>query len=271
MNKVSTRFSTVARIVPNAAAAGAGELAARLTAVYERSQKSNYVFASPLGPFHHGGRARHLPRFVYFGPHTHDESLRLAVLSGFDARDLRAAAAVLVFVERLAGQPELAQGLNLSFFPLVDALGSEGEAVGRHLATSHWGDRANPEVVLLAKDARSRGYHGFVRIESDSAESVVSLRLRTLPASDASDRQVELVDPAHFDAWAVRWEHDRRPQSRVEDGPLSIADDLPLRPYELTLRLPQAWSAEVIDAAVPQLLRQFILRQGSLQAYRQNL
>lgn len=271
MTPVSSRFSTVVHGAPRVRDSGAGELAARLAALYERSQSSPYVFASPLGPFHHRRRAFHLPRFVSFGPHTHDESLRLAVLAGFDASDLRIAAAVLIFIERLVSQPELAQGLNLSFFPLIDVLGHDLGIESRDLARQPWGRRSPAELALLEKDARARGYHGFLRLEPGPGYTALEVRLRQPYAASGTPTEVELVRRDDFEAWPIHWEQTSLADGRVADGPLSVSDDLPVRAYELTLRVPQAWSDEAVHEAVPQLLRLYTQRQAALQAYRQNL
>src|SRR5690606_18549571 len=105
----------------------------QLSNLYQLVQRSQFLFASPLGPFHVNGRPFHLPRFVYFGPHASDAALRLAFLAGFDHRDLRPTLAVLRLVEGLALAPDLGQGLNLSFFPLLDVLGLAQVAEARRL------------------------------------------------------------------------------------------------------------------------------------------
>src|ERR1700685_4270646 len=77
-------------------------LRAELAALYPRSQSSPPLFASPLGPFFAHGRAAYLARFVFFGPHASDDFWRLALLAGFDHRDLRASRALLALASRLA-------------------------------------------------------------------------------------------------------------------------------------------------------------------------
>lgn len=120
---VSTRFSTVARAVPPAPPVASADFGRRLTDLYRLSERSRHVFGSPIGPFRRHSLAYSVPRFVYFGPHTSDESLRMAFYAGFDSEDLRGTFGLLQLVERLAIEPEAGQGLNLSFFPLVDVLG----------------------------------------------------------------------------------------------------------------------------------------------------
>src|SRR5688500_11018077 len=117
----------------------------QLSSLYRLVQRSRHVFGSPLGPIVSDTRQLYLPRFVYFGPHASEAALRLSFLAGFDHRDLRSTLALLRFVEGLALEPDLGQGLNLSFFPLVDVVGlSRGESA-RSLAAHSWSRPTAPE------------------------------------------------------------------------------------------------------------------------------
>jgi hypothetical protein len=240
----------------------------QLAALYELVQRSEFVFGSPLGPFAHGPRSFHLPRFVYFGPHASDASLRLAFTAGLDHRDLRSSLALLHLVEQLALKPDIGQGLNLSFFPLVDVLGLAGLASARSLGTAHWARQRVPELALLEQDARLNGYHGFVRLETVPDEEVASVQLR-FAVNDNPTPDVELISSEDFEPFSVRWE--AGPAQPIPDGPLSVADDLPLRPFELTLRLPAAWPAEVYHEATASILKRFIIRYRGFLAYGQHL
>ena len=50
-----------------------------------------------------------------------------------------------------------------------------------------------------------------------------------------------------------------------------MADDLPVRPFELTLRLPSAWPAELYREATASILKRFIIRYRGILAYGQHL
>lgn len=239
----------------------------RLTALYALAHRSQYVFASPLGPFYRRARHYHVPRFVYFGPHTSDESLRLAFHAGFDSADLRGTLALLHFVERLAITPDIGQGLNLSFFPLADVTGllrDESQRLGKR----SWIGSEIPELDLLAGDVRSRAYHGFVRVESvRSGDDVVTVRLR---GHSADALGLELLSSHDISPWEVRWEAAASDDTPA-DGPLSLSDDLPFRPFELTIGLPESWSAELHREAAATILKNFIQRYRGFHAYAQNL
>ena len=73
-----------------------------------------------------------------------------------------------------------------------------------------------------------------------------------------------------MEPWAVRWITEPA-AARVTDGPLSLADDLPFQPFELTLQLPSVWSAEMHREATTSILKRFILRYRGFHAYGQHL
>lgn len=272
-SEISSRFAAVARVLPppTSSLTLPAAFADQLSLLYGLVQRSRHVFASPLGPFFAQRRDHHVPRFVYFGPHTSDESLRLAFYAGFDKRDLRGTLALLRMVERLALSPDIGQGLHLAFFPLVDVLGLGGIDEVRSLAAAHWAHTAEPELDLLNKDARLRAYHGFVRIESAPFDDHVTVRLRgATEVIGAISPGVELITSDEVDPLPVAWEADPV-GSKAVDGPLSIADDLPVQPFELTLRIPASWNAELHREAIPSILKRFILRYRGLQAYAQHL
>ena len=247
-----------------------GPLQARLSALYALSQDSPYVFASPLGPFPFHGQPVCLPRLVFFGPQASDDSWRLSFLAGFDHRDLRASRALLALVAGLAGNVEAGHGLNLSFFPLVDVGGLCNDASDRALGAAHWGRTDSPEIRLLERDARGRGYHGFVRIETAAGtDDVVTVQVRQ-PAARALSPDLDLITSDDAESFPVRFE--TVPSGvPAADGPLSVTDDLPVAPFELAIRVPKSWPDHDYQRAVVVLLKRFLRRYRAFQAYGQHL
>lgn len=241
----------------------------QLSSLYQLVQRSNYLFGSPMGPFFFGARSFHLPRFVYFGPNTSDASLRLAFLAGFDHRDLRSTLAMLRLVEGLALKPDLGQGLNLSFFPLLDVLGLAQLAGVRRLEQENWAHTTAPEIVLLEKETRQRAFHGFVRLETAPGEDIVVVRLRAPAPLENIAPALELISSEDVSPLPVRWESESTAETR--HGPLDIADDLPLPPFELVVRLPAAWPLDLYAEAAASILKRFVLRYRGFISYAQHL
>ena len=263
----SSRSGKIARAQPPAASLSlSAALGDQLSTLYALAQRSEHVFGTPLGPFQHAGRPHYLPRFVYFGPHTSEESPRLAFLAGLDSRDLRPTLALLHLVEELAVKPDLGQSLHLAFYPLVDVLGTLPSGERRDLAADRWNAPSAPEIDLLTKDARLRSYHAFIRVETAAADDAVTLRLRM---SGGSASGVTFLSSEDFEPFAVRWEIESGlPPST---GPLSLGDDLPFRPLDLTLRVPASWTPEFYREAVASILKRFIVRYREFLAYSQHL
>jgi hypothetical protein len=269
-NAVSTQSRGTAASSVAPGGTSAESLRSDLSALYALSQHSKYVFASPVGPFPSAGKAAYLPRFVFFGPHACDESWRLAFLAGFDHRDLRASRAIVALATRLAVDSETGHALNLSFFPLVDVTGLVSGAVGRALASLHWARGAPPEIELLARDARQRGYHGFVRIETGpESDELITLRVRGV-ASETRSPDLELITSDETRSFPVRFETVAQ-GVEIADGPLSAADDYLIAPFELTLSIPGSWSEAAYQHAAVILLERFLRRYRAFQAYGQHL
>jgi hypothetical protein len=241
----------------------------QLSSLYQIVQRSRYVFGSPAGPFNVDGRAFHLPRFVYFGPNAAEAALRLSFVGGLDHRDLRSTLALLRLVEGLAANPDLGQGLNLSFFPLVDVVGLSQLTADRRLASENWTNSSAPEIRLLEHDARLQAYHGFVRLESVVGEDIVSVRLRARAPLENLSPALELISSDDLDPLPVRWESDS--SAEVNEGPLSIADDLPVQPFELVVRIPASWPLDVYADAAASILKRFVLRYRGFISYAQYL
>lgn len=262
--------STIARALePPASVSLPAAFSEQLSNLYSLVQRSRHLFGSPIGPFHVDARAFHLPRFVYFGPNASDAALRLSFLAGFDHRDLRPTLALLRLVEGLALKPDLGEGLSLSFFPLVDVLGLAQHANDRALADHSWARPTAPEIELLERDARQRAYHGFVRLESAPGEEIVGVSLRAPEPSENFAPALEFISSVDVEPFAVRWETDAT--HHTAHGPLAIADDLPLHPFELTVRIPAAWPLDLYAEAAASILKRFVLRYRGFISYAQHL
>lgn len=264
------RSATVARAPePPASVSLLASFSEQLSRLYALVQGSRHVFGSPIGPFQAGERTFHLPRFVYFGSNASDAALRLSFLAGFAHQDLRPTLALLRLVESLTSKPDLGEGMSLSFFPLVDVLGLAQQAPERNLAAHSWAKPTAPEIELLERDARQRAYHGFVRLETATGEDTIVVRLRAPVPSENFAPALELISSVDVEPLPVRWESDETPHTA--HGPLAIADDLPLHPFELTVRIPSTWPLDLYAEAAASILKRFVLRYRGFISYAQHL
>jgi hypothetical protein len=265
------QHATVAPFVPSGVLR-AEAFSTRLNRLYARSEHAPAIFASPLGPIATPGRQDTLPRFLYLSPFGADETLRVAVYAGYGHYDERSTDALLHFLERLLLTPDLGDGINLTFFPLVDVLGQiSGEVRG--LAAESWLNPQSPEIELLARDARQRGYDVYVRLEAKpvlvgSTDDLVTVRLRGDLAGRFSGFGGELLSSADFEPFPVRFETEA---DGFACGPLTLSEDLGREPMELTIILPESWTPELYREAVSHIFKQLLLRYRRHQAYAQHI
>jgi len=239
-------------------------LAERLSALIEAAQDSDCLFGSSLGPLHSGDATFHVPQFVYFGANSSTASLRLALLSGIGRHDLPASRALVAFIEGLVRRPDLGEGLNLSFFPVVNVAGLLGGAEERDLSAEDWNASSAPELKLLGSDIRNRGYEGFIRVVT-SAEDSPTAWVRTVLSGEAASANIELFNVDDFDDWNVRFESTSL--GLVAAGPLSLAADLAQAPFEAELALPAHWSQAQADHALARLLKRLLVHYRGFRAY----
>ena len=266
MITMSTK-SPAARTAPSGVAPST-TLSHRLGELYNLAQQSDHVFGSPLGPFFDDDREHYVPRFVYFGPHTSQESLRLAVLAGFGRHDRMAVQALLAFIEGLARDPDIGQGLNVSFFPVVNVVGLLGGAEDRDLTDEPWARADAPEIALLGQEIRRSGYQGFVRVTTTS-DAEPSAWVRSVYSTTAQTSEVQVFSSSDFRPWAVGFE--AASADAIRRGPLSLADELPFAPFEVELALPADWTQRTADRALATKLKRLIVHYRAFLAYGQHL
>ena len=151
----------------------------------------------------------------------------------------------------------------------MDVAGLLLGAPDRSLGSTHWGGGAPPEIRRQEKDARARGYHRFVRIETAADDDLVSVRIRH-PATRPLSPDLLLITTQEPESFPVVF--DIIPaEAAAPDGPLSVTDDLPVAPFELALRVPAAWPDHDYQRAVVVVLKRFLRRYRAFQAYGQHI
>ncbi len=190
------------------------------------------------GPSTHAGHHHYLPRFVYFGPHTSEESPRIAFLAGLDSRDLRPTLALLHLVEELALAPDIGQSLHLAFYPLVDVLGHLQPGSGPRFSRRSTGPRP-PHP----RSTRWPGKPGCARTTRLCGSSP---RRPTTPSRCVcTPRPARWPTPRSFlggHGALSRPLGNRIRSAARRRSALAAAKTWPFRPIDLTLRIPANWS-----------------------------
>ena len=98
---------------------------------------------------------------------------------------------------------------------------------------------------------------------------MITIQLRSVAPIENPAPALELISSDDVGPFPVRWETE--PSARPTEGPLSIADDLHVSPFEITVRLPGAWPLDTYAEAAASILKRFIVRYRGFIAYAQHL
>ncbi len=223
------------------------------------------LFASPLGPLHHRGDQYMLPRHVFFGENSAEEAWRIAIYSGFSGLDARLGLGSLRALERLVLEPKLGESFNLVFHSFVNPSGLTDGTVatraGHRLLDQNWATSPAAELQLLERDARTMQYHGVIQLRTDPAVSELQGWLRGFSPGEPflHGEPVKGTSRAGYlpFKFPVQWQS--HPEGYVaKTGPLTLAEDLRVRPFEVTLVVPATASVEWASQAVSSTLRVFL-------------
>jgi len=223
------------------------------------------LFASPLGPLYHDHELFVLPRHLFFGENAAEEAWRIGIYAGFSGADTRAGLASLRTLERFVLEPQLGDSLNLTFHPFVNPSGLADGTVetraGHKLLEHSWANSPVAELQMLERDARSMQYHGLIIVRTVPGIQELRGWLRGFSPGDPflHGEPVRGASNAGYlpFKFPIQWES--HPEGlEAKTGPCTLADDLRVRPFELTLLVPAKPSLEWAEQAVTNTLRVFL-------------
>ncbi|WP_043588894.1 M14 family zinc carboxypeptidase, partial [Geminisphaera colitermitum] len=121
-----------------------------------------------------------LPRITFSGPRApHDTPLRIGLFGGLHGDEPASVDALLVFAERLATDPTLATGYELTIYPVINPTGLEdGTRVNRagvDLNREFWQSppSPHPEIRILENELRTRRFNGLITLHADDTSEGV--------------------------------------------------------------------------------------------------
>jgi hypothetical protein len=180
-----------------------------------------------------------LPQFVYFGPDSSIDPVRIGVFGGLSGEDLKGSWSLIEWIKTLLVHPDIGQGVSVSVFPAVNLSAIQAGAESAELQNSDWCGSRIPEIRLIAQNAKTRSYQGFIRVES-SRKSVPKVVVRTAVNRRTHPSQAEIYASSDFEPWETRFET-LGPKSKLA-GPLSLSRELNTALFEVVLSLPASWS-----------------------------
>ncbi|HWB60645.1 MAG TPA: hypothetical protein VG733_14215 [Chthoniobacteraceae bacterium] len=167
------------------------ETLARLTAA---AAYSDYIYYLPVGLFHHGRDAYRLARYIFLGPASGDEPIKLAIFAGLDGRYSESIEALVEFLLRLELEPIRARGYQIFVYPICNPTGFEDATRetrrGHDLARELWNGSRQPEAYYLERELGVLQFHGVITLGAGTGFSGLRARSSS-PVLDAA-----LVAPA---------------------------------------------------------------------------
>jgi murein peptide amidase A len=241
-------------------------LLAPLEAVAETSQR---FVSSSLGEFENDGRAYKLPRYVYLGPKGGGDTLRIGILATIQGDEPEGALALTRFVDLLEGNPEIAKGYALFFYPVCNPTGFEDGTShsrnGKDLDLEFWKNSAEPEVRYLQSEIWMHAFDGIITLRSDGVSDGFCGHAEGAILSEY------LLEPALREAEQfVSRGHGRV----IKDHQLGLVKSpagLRRPPFELVLQTPQSAPLHRQVDAVSAALRTILIEYRYLIAIAQNI
>jgi murein peptide amidase A len=187
-----------------------------------------------------------LCRFTFKGPHGGGDPIRIGFFAGIHGDEPAGSIALLRLAERLAGQPETAEGYELFFYPICNPTGFDARtrcsASGKDLNREFWRNSPEPEVRLLEREIQELIFHGLVSLHSDDTSDGLygfvrgALLTRSLlePALAAAEAFLPRNRAALIDGFPA----ENGIITKCYDGILTSPPKLENSPFEIILETP---------------------------------
>ncbi|MDD5261575.1 MAG: hypothetical protein PHD76_06960 [Methylacidiphilales bacterium] len=198
----------------------------------------NGVQDSPITTVSDGKRF-HIERFVFIGPDSGHQPIRLGIFAGIRGQDRHSPAAAVRFLHDLVASPELATGFHIYFYPVAYPHGfnnhQPGLGAGKDLFQLLWKDSPLPEPYLLERELAVIQFHGILSLLGLSNLSGVSLQLHGVWSS----LQTTVVQPAVHAASRFLPLAQSGDWTASQKISLTTGGDLNPRPFEISIKVPR--------------------------------
>jgi hypothetical protein len=142
-----------------------------LAPLHDAAEKSKRLLTSNIGEFQCGADHYALPRFVFNGPRSGGDPIRLGVFAGIHGDEPAGVLALVRFLGDLASHPDLAAGYRIYAYPVANPTGFEDNSrharIGKDLNREFWRASDQPEVYLLEQELWTHRFHGIISLHSD--------------------------------------------------------------------------------------------------------
>ncbi len=137
----------------------------------EKARRSSRLRYMPSPNFRWDARDYFVPHFVFNGPPSGGDFLRLGLFGAIHGDEPEGAWSLIALLETLLENPALATGYQLHVYPVCNPTGfaqkRRTSSSGVDLNRAFWKDSTIPEVWWLEHELITRRFHGLVSLHSD--------------------------------------------------------------------------------------------------------
>jgi protein MpaA len=254
-------------------------LSAVLAPLEHLARTSASLIQNHCGHFEVAGREYLLPPYLYVGPRSGGEPIRIGLFAGIHGDEPEGTYALLNFVQLLEKQPDIAKGYCLFLYPVCNPSGFESRTrnsiSGRDLNREFWSGTQEPEVRMLQSEILLHALDGLVSLHSDDtsngfygfARGATLTRHLLKPALEAAAavlpvNSAEVIDGFHARDGIIR---------KGYPGMLSAPPGVRPRPFEILLEAPAQAPTYLKEEALLAALRSILVTYREFIAYAPNL
>ena len=250
-----------------------------LAPLNEIAANSSSLIAAPSGKLDLGYETCELPRYLFIGPRSGGEPIRVGLFAGIHGDEPEGVYGLIRFVKLLEAQPEIAAGYCLFIYPMCNPTGFEertrNSRSGRDLNREFWRGSSEPEVRLLQSELVSHCFDGIISLHTDDsshgfygfAHGATLTRHLVEPALKAAEEFLPRNGNDIIDGFPARNGIIKQSFEGVLSGPPKVRP----RPFEVVLETPFDAPTFLKEAAFVAALRTILLRYREFIAYAPNL
>lgn len=161
--------------------------------LYRLTDEVSPLVASAIN-FHSNEGSFSIPRFVFHGPHTDIEPLKIGIFAGIHGDEPEGSAALVEFLEELVRDSNLARGYQIFAYPVCNPTGYEANTRvsrrGKDLNREFWKSSEEPEVFFLEHELWEHSFDGIISLHGDDTSGGLYGFVR------GPDMSEELLKPA---------------------------------------------------------------------------
>jgi hypothetical protein len=235
--------------------------------------------SSTLGAWAIGADDYSLEQYLFVGPRSGGEYVRVGVFAGIHGDETAGVLAAVQFLHELAKNPEIARGYEIYVYPLCNPSGFEDgtrhSRSGRDLNREFWLGSREPEVQLLEQQIRTLRFDGIISLHADDetcglyafALGAQVTQYVVEPALQAAEKVLPRNCEPTIDNFTARNGLIRKGYP----GMLCAAPEARPRPFEIVFETPHTADLEKQVEANLIFLRQALDQYLQLQAVGQDL